>query len=92
MSPKMMESEIFVSLVTGAGGSITVGGIFFYFLRAALSDIKKISPLENRVLHLEGRQINHDKTSEEVIRMSEQIKYLTQEVRHLADMLSRKGS
>lgn len=87
----MVESEILVSLVTGAGGSITVGGIFFYFLRAALSDIKKISPLELRVGQLEVRQTTHDKTSEEVIRISEQIKYLTQEVRHLADILSQKG-
>ncbi len=85
-----LDQNIIASLITGAGGSVTIGGLFLLWVRSTLYEVKKISPIESRVALLETKQEANNKTAEEVIRMSEQIKYMTQELRHLSELVERR--
>ena len=68
--------------------------IFFEFLKKSvnrrISDIEKIPSLENRVIYLEQQSLSHNDTKDAVIRMEEQIRLLTDQVRRLTDLLMRK--
>lgn len=82
--------EIFTSLA----GSLTVGGVTILivqnYIRRKLADVDKVPTLESRVAHLEIQATQHNDTKEAVIRMEEQIKGLTEQVRQLSDLLMRK--
>lgn len=61
-------------------------------LKKRIADIEKIPSLEARVIALESQVVQYSKTTEAVIRMEEQIKALTEQVRVLSDLLMRKVS
>jgi hypothetical protein len=90
----MDANELLGVLAIAIGGPAGVGAIFFWLVRGLVNKIDKIQPLEQRVVSLEGMvtasEIKNNKTAEEVIRMSEQIKYLTQEVRRLTDFITAR--
>lgn len=90
----MATPDLVSMLVISIGGPAGVGAIFFWLLRGLVNKIEKIQPLEQRIVVLEaalaGEQAKNDKTAEEVIRMSEQVKFLTQEVRRMADFITQK--
>lgn len=90
----MDANELLGVLAIAIGGPAGVGAIFFWIVRGLVNKIEKIQPLEQRVVMLEAmlsaEQSKTNKTAEEVIRMTEQIKFLTQEVRRLSDFLTQK--
>jgi hypothetical protein len=90
----MDANEFMGVLAIAIGGPAGVGAIFFWLVRGLVNKIEKIQPLEQRVVMLEAllsaEQGKTNKTAEEVIRMTEQIKFLTQEVRRLSDFLTQK--
>lgn len=67
-----------------------VGWVVLNTMKKRVADIERIPSLESRVMALEAQVVQYSKTTEAVIRMEEQIKHLTEQVRVLSDLLMRK--
>lgn len=67
-----------------------IGYLFVNGLKKRVSDVEKIPNLEARVNNLEQQSILHNETKFEVVRLTEQVKHLAEEVRTLSGFLMRK--
>ena len=88
MNPADLNSLITIG--ASLGGVAAIGLFTRNMLSRKLNDIEKIPNLEGRIRLLEEKQPGHDQMNIEVIRMSEQIKGLTNEVRRLGDLFLRR--
>lgn len=84
-------NELVSLIVIGIGGPVGVGSIFLWLVRGLVSKIEKIQPLEQRVALLEVEQIKHNKNGDELIRLQEHVKFLSQQVQRLIDKLESRN-
>lgn len=75
--------------IVGGGGTVFAWFIF-NSVKKRIADLDRIPYLENRIIVLEQQALTHNDTKDAVIRMEEQIKNLTEQVRTLSDLLLRK--
>ncbi len=81
-------NEIWGSIAVGLLGTAGVGSIFVWMVQGLVRKIEKIVPLEQRIVVLEVDAIKHNKTAEEVIRLQEQVRFLTDMVRRIEEKLN----
>ena len=75
--------------IVGGGGAI-VSWVIFTGIKKRLVDLEKIPNLENRVSQLEQQAMSHNETRDIIIRLKEQVKNLSENVKSLSDLLMRK--